>query len=258
MAIGFLGRRVAGERAALIAVGDRRGLPDPDHRRRRADERVAVRPAGGAVAADRLQADGRPELALGAPCWACSAAWPRSPVARRSRCWRCCCFRCCGGRAGWRAIAVALRRPGRGAHALDDPQLLDLRPAGARLDERGRGGRRRELPGDLLRAQHRRLEHPLRPALARAQRGRGDLPPVQGRRPLRARQRQALAGGGGGAASGGRWSFFQPFQTNAGRSPGWQNAGVDHVLAAAAAGGLRACSPSTGAGPRCGRSWPRS
>ena len=62
VAIGLIGRRLAGARCGLIAAGIAAVPTDPDHGRRRPDERVHVQPAGsrhpaGGVSADRDPSD---------------------------------------------------------------------------------------------------------------------------------------------------------------------------------------------------------
>ena len=87
---GCSGRRLAGDRAGLLARRPGRGLPDADRRRRRADERVAVRAARGALAAGRLPPGRGARPPGGRSRSARSRAWRRSRAARR-----CCCSRCC-------------------------------------------------------------------------------------------------------------------------------------------------------------------
>ena len=97
-------------------------VPDADRRRRRADERVAVRPARGPLAAGRLPAASkRPTPARAADARALWPGSPRSPVERRCCCCPCCWCPCIRRPGGWRGApwrcwcSSRCSRPGRSA-----------------------------------------------------------------------------------------------------------------------------------------------
>ena len=108
-ALGLLARRLAGERAGLIAAGDRRALPHPDRRRRRAHDRVALRAAGwrwrcSPPTAPARRAARRPRARASGPCSGL-AALTRGEALHAAA-------------AAARAAAAAPRRPAGGGGGL--------------------------------------------------------------------------------------------------------------------------------------------
>ena len=250
----LLGRRLAGERAGLIAAGLAALYPTLIAADGALMSESLYGLLVGRVAAGRLPAAWTSPASAARSRSARSAAWRPSRAARR-----CCCFRCCWCRvlrrpAGLRAAAVAalaLRRwcspPGRCATGsvfdrpvLDRHQLRAARSAGANCDATYYGRQARRLAA----ASASESTPATRPSTMPRRCADG----VRLRaRPRRAACRVVLA-----ARLGRVWSVYHPFQIPEGRSRARAEARRDRVLPAAAARRLRRARCCAAAGWRVG------